>query len=133
MLRATVNSRVPGGTPFVVEVCMWPFRVSGGRGRHGRRGRDRDTGRGPCPGLDPNGDRAQNGHDRLPNTLQKTVHRHDEVQPNERPHTEAESSNPRAICSVFRQDTNSHRSTRNPGPGSVEEREPREEAEAARY
>jgi hypothetical protein len=108
-------------------------RVSGGRGRHVRRDRDRDTGLYPCPGPDPNGDRAQNGHDPHPNTLQKTVHHHDEAKPNERPHTEAESNNPRAICSVFPQDTNSLRSTRNPGRGSVEEREPREEAEAARY
>jgi hypothetical protein len=108
------------GTPFFVELfAALALRVSGGRG--------------PCPLLDPNGDRAQNGHDPHPNTLQKTVHRHDEVQPSERPDTEAESSNPRAIYNVFPQDTNSLRSTRNPGPGSVEEREPREEAEAARY
>jgi hypothetical protein len=126
------------GTPFFVELfAALALRVSGGRGRRdrgpGRGRRDRGIGRGPCPLLDPNGDRAQNGHDPHPNTLQKTVHRHDEVQPSERPDTEAESSNPRAIYNVFPQDTNSLRSTRNPRPGSVEEREPREEAEAARY
>jgi hypothetical protein len=55
------------------------------------------------------------------------------VQPSARPRTEAVSSIPRAICSAFLQDTNSPRSRRNPGPGSVEELEPHGEAEAARY
>jgi hypothetical protein len=116
--------------------------VSGGRGRrdhgpgHGHRGRGRhvrDTGRGPCPGLDPNGGHAQNGRDPHPKTLQSTVRRHDEAQPNGRPHTVAVSSNPRAICSAFLQDTNSPRSKRIPDPVSAEERELREEPEAVRY
>jgi hypothetical protein len=104
------------------------LRVSDGRGRRGR-----DTGRGPCPGRDPSGDRAQNGRDPPPNTLQNTVHRHDEVKPSERPHTEAVSSTLRAIYNVFLQDTNTLRSRRIPHPGSVEEPELRGEAEAARY
>jgi hypothetical protein len=120
-------------SPGILErFAALALRVSDGRGHHGDR-RDRDTDRGPCPGPDPNGGRAQNGHDPHPNTLQNTDHRHDEVQPSARPRTEAVSSIPRAICSAFLQDTNSPRSRRNPGPGSAEELEPHGEPEAARY
>jgi hypothetical protein len=111
------------------------LRVSDGHGRHGGRHgrRDRDIGRGPCRGRDPSGGRAPGGRDPRPNSLQSIVHRHDEAQSNERPHTEAASSNPRAICSAFPRETNSLRSRQNPGPGSVEGRGPRVEAVAARY
>jgi hypothetical protein len=60
-------------------------------------------------------------------TRRRRAHRHDEAEPNARPHTEAAFSSLRATGGVFRRSTSNLRSRRNPGPGpsSVEKREPR--------
>src|SRR5215469_5702897 len=95
-----------------------------GRDRHGRE--NRGHGRGPSDG------RGRCGPAHPPNSRRRIARRHDAARPNALPHTEAASSNPRAIYSDFPPDTSSPPPRQTPAPAEVAARKPREVVAALR-